>query len=303
MSSWIACALALVALMAASPVHAAKRVALVIGNDAYGTLPDLNNARADARGMAAKLKSMGFEVILKLDASRRDFGRAVTDFEGRLASAEVGLVFYAGHGIQANGRNWLIPSNAEIEAEEDLEFEGIDSNRLLESMKRAGSPLNIVILDACRDNPLPKRSRSAARGLAIAHVPTGIKGTAIVYSAAPGADGRGRRPGRQRCLHGGAARGPRRAGSEAGGRVQEDGRARRPPHGRQAEAVDQLVGDGGLLLPAGRPGGGTGADHRRRRQGDAVLAVDPGERRSDHVRGLSGAVPQRRLRVLGPGQG
>ena len=186
MSSWIACALALVALMAASPVHAAKRVALVIGNDAYGTLPDLNNARADARGMAAKLKSMGFEVILKLDASRRDFGRAVTDFEGRLASAEVGLVFYAGHGIQANGRNWLIPSNAEIEAEEDLEFEGIDSNRLLESMKRAGSPLNIVILDACRDNPLPKRSRSAARGLAIAHVPTGIKGTAIVYSAAPG---------------------------------------------------------------------------------------------------------------------
>ena len=186
MSSWIACALALVALMAASPVHAAKRVALVIGNDAYATLPDLNNARADARGMAAKLKSMGFEVILKLDASRRDFGRAVTDFEGRLASAEVGLVFYAGHGIQANGRNWLIPSNAEIEAEEDLEFEGIDSNRLLESMKRAGSPLNIVILDACRDNPLPKRSRSAARGLAIAHVPTGIKGTAIVYSAAPG---------------------------------------------------------------------------------------------------------------------
>ena len=180
--------LLLVGLCAAlsNTAFAEPRVALVIGNDAYGTLPDLNNARADARGMAAKLESLGFEVILKLDAGRRDFGRALADFEGRLASAEVGLVFYAGHGIQADGRNWLIPSDAEIEIEEDLRFEGIDSGEILQTMKRAGSDLNIVILDACRDNPLPKRSRSAARGLVVASVPKGIKGTAIVYSAAPG---------------------------------------------------------------------------------------------------------------------
>ena len=100
--------------------EAAKRVALVIGNDSYKSLPDLNNARTDARGMAAKLKELGWSVILKQDASRRDVSRSLADFEGRLKDAEVGLVFYAGHGIQKDGANYLVPSNAQIEVEEDL---------------------------------------------------------------------------------------------------------------------------------------------------------------------------------------
>jgi formylglycine-generating enzyme required for sulfatase activity len=173
-------------VLLASTAEAAKRVALVIGNDTYDTLPALNNARADAKGMADKLRGLGFDVILRLNASRRSFGRALAEFEGKAANAEVGLVFYAGHGIQADGTNYLIPANAEVEVEEDLRYEGVDARDFLRTMKRAGTSLNIVIMDACRDNPLPKRTRSAARGLTVTAAPAGIKGTAIVYSAAPG---------------------------------------------------------------------------------------------------------------------
>ena len=177
----IAVAIAVITSVLPLDAEAAKRVALVIGNDTYKTLPDLNNAKADARGMASKLKSLGFDVILKLNASRRDVGRALDDFEAKLNGAEAGLVFYAGHGISADGHNYLIPSDARIEDERDLRYEGIDAGDFLQTMKRAGSDLNIVILDACRDNPLPKRKRSAARGLGVPVIPVGIKGTAIVY--------------------------------------------------------------------------------------------------------------------------
>ena len=125
--------------------EAAKRVALVIGNDSYKSLPDLNNARTDARGMAAKLKELGWSVILKQDASRRDISRSLADFEGRLKNAEVGLVFYAGHGIQKDGANYLVTSKAQIEVEEDLRLEGVDAGEFLKTMERAGAPLNIVI--------------------------------------------------------------------------------------------------------------------------------------------------------------
>lgn len=171
----------------------AKRVALVIGNDRYEGLPDLNNAQKDAKDMAAKLKRLGFKVILKTNASRRHFGKALNEFENALVGADAGLVFYAGHGIQAEGKNYLIPSDAEIESEEDLRYEAIDANDFLHAMKVAGADVNVVILDACRDNPLPKRSRSVGRGLAVTEVPRGVKGVAMLYSAGPGetaADGK-----------------------------------------------------------------------------------------------------------------
>ena len=163
-----------------------RRVALVIGNDKYAHLPDLNNAGKDARDMAAKLEFLGFEVIARYNASRRDMGRAIRKFSARLSAGGTGLVFYAGHGIQADGTNYLVPANANIEIEDDLQFEAMDSNIFLQAMKDAGNPLNIFIIDACRNNPLPKRSRSAARGLAITAVPSGVKGTAILYAAGPG---------------------------------------------------------------------------------------------------------------------
>lgn len=166
-----------------------KRVALVIGNDGYQGLPQLNNARTDARGMANKLKSLGFETVVKLNADLRTLGKGLSEFEQKLTGADVGLVFYAGHGIQANGQNYLIPVDAQLESETDLRFGGgVALNEVLNSMKLAGSKLNIVILDACRDNPLPKKGRSAGRGLAVSSVPSGmgVEGTAILYSAAPG---------------------------------------------------------------------------------------------------------------------
>jgi tol-pal system protein YbgF len=165
---------------------AEKRVALVIGNNDYTTLPDLNNAKKDAEGIATKLRGLQFDVILRTNAGAQSISRALAAFEKRIEKADVALVYYAGHGIESNGKNHLIPSDARIEVEEDLRFGSIDSQEFLHAMKRAGSPLNIVILDACRDNPLPRRSRSAARGLTVQAIPAGIKGTAIVYSAAPG---------------------------------------------------------------------------------------------------------------------
>ncbi|GAB6051198.1 hypothetical protein JCM17960_00180 [Magnetospira thiophila] len=171
----------------ALPAQAEKRVALIIGNNSYATLKDLRNARKDAQSVDAKLKTLGFETILRLDVKLRDMGRTLDQFEAKLAKADVGLVFYAGHGIQANGRNYLIPSDARVETESDLDYGGgIPVRNILETMKRAGTALNIIILDACRDNPLP--TRSGSRGLTVETAPLGMgaKGTAILYSAAPG---------------------------------------------------------------------------------------------------------------------
>jgi formylglycine-generating enzyme required for sulfatase activity len=173
-------------LLAASPALAETRVALVIGNDNYATLPSLNNAVTDARGIAAKLKSLGFETILETNVGRRKIGRTLARFRGLLAKADVGLVFYAGHGIQLDGENYLVPSDARVEIEEDLPYEAVRASDFLATMADAGTPLNIVIIDACRDNPLPKRTRSGARGLAVVTVPQSIKGTAILYSAGAG---------------------------------------------------------------------------------------------------------------------
>ena len=178
----LGCALFSSALFA----QAELRVALVIGNDKYAHLPDLNNAGKDARDMAAKLKSLGFEVIARYNVTEREMGRAIRSFSAQLSAGGTGLAFYAGHGIQADGTNYLIPADANIEIVDDLATEAMDANDILRAMKDAGNPLNILILDACRDNPLPKRARSSARGLAITAVPSGAKGTAILYAAGPG---------------------------------------------------------------------------------------------------------------------
>lgn len=178
-------------LLMAGEALAAKRVALIIGNDTYIGLPNLNNARTDAQGMNKKLTALGFDTVLAVDASFRDIGKALKKFEQKLQNADVGLVFYAGHGIQANSENYLIPVDAKLEDEADLDFGGgVPLKQVIASMKRAGSDLNLIILDACRNNPLPASGRNTGtgRGLAVTSVPAGLgaKGTAILYSAAPG---------------------------------------------------------------------------------------------------------------------
>ena len=169
-----------------APAHAApddKRVALIIGNDAYKGLKRLDNGVNDARAMAAELKALGFETIVKTNAGRKDMHNAIGEFGGKLASGSVGLFYYAGHGIQSGDRNFLIPVDADLQSEDDLDADAIDVGKVMRAMEAARNKLNIVVLDACRDNPLPKGGRSGTRGLAVVQAPTG---TLVAYATGPG---------------------------------------------------------------------------------------------------------------------
>jgi hypothetical protein len=159
------------------------RHALVVGNAGYAAGP-LRNPLNDARAMARALGDSGFRVILLEDASRIALQRAVRDFGDRIAGGGVGLFYFAGHGMQIRGRNFLVPVNADIAHEDEVEFVSTDVNLVLAKMESARNTLNIVILDACRNNPFARASRSAQAGLAQMDAPTG---TFIAFATAPGA--------------------------------------------------------------------------------------------------------------------
>lgn len=179
-------------LTQASMVSAGSRVALVIGNSAYANAP-LKNPVNDASDIAKTLEQLGFEVILRTDANLRQMDDAVDEFGRRLEKDSVGLFYYAGHGIQARGRNYLIPTDSKLAKESDLKYEAFDAGRVLDEMGYVNNGLNIVILDACRNNPLTRSFRSSARGLLrMSDVPSGVL---LAYSTSPGqvaADGIGR---------------------------------------------------------------------------------------------------------------
>jgi hypothetical protein len=172
-------------LSAAHCVAAETRIALIIGNSDYVN-PNLKliNPANDAAAMQRALQAAGFETIVRVNAKRLDFYRAVDEFTAKIGRDQhaVGLFYYAGHGVQAEGANYLIPVDADIQAEADLEANAFDAARVLRAMKAAQNEMNIVILDACRDNPLPK-TRGIERGLARMDAPSG---TFIAYAAAPG---------------------------------------------------------------------------------------------------------------------
>ena len=169
-----------------------RRTALVIGNANYESSP-LANPVNDANDIAKALRNLGFIVIHKKNATQREMEKAVREFGKTLRKhGGVGLFYYAGHGIQVNGRNYLIPVDAEIETESDVKFEAVDAGRVLGKMEDADNDLNIVILDACRDNPFARSFRSSTQGLARMDAP---RGSIIAYATAPGsvaADGGGR---------------------------------------------------------------------------------------------------------------
>ncbi|WP_395020920.1 caspase family protein [Dongia sp.] len=176
--------------------QAEPRVALVIGNSSYGgDLGQLPNPANDARLMAKTLKSIGFEVIEAEDADLAAMKRKVQDFGERLATAgtgATGLFFYAGHGLQVGGTNYLIPIHAKIAREPDVEFEAVPVDLVMKQMAFAESAVNIVILDACRNNPLSRGFRAVTRGLADPSIRP--MGSFIAYSTAPGdvaEDGKG----------------------------------------------------------------------------------------------------------------
>ncbi len=168
-----------------------QRTALVIGNGAYKSSP-LRNPVNDATDIANALRKFGFSVILKTNANQRTMEESIRYFGKKLRSGGVGLFYFAGHGLQVKGRNYLIPIDTVIETESDVRYEAVDAGRVLGKMEDAGNDLNIVILDACRDNPFTRSFRSGDRGLAKMDAP---KGSLVAYATAPGsvaADGEGR---------------------------------------------------------------------------------------------------------------
>lgn len=163
-------------------INAEKRVALVIGNSAYKTSP-LKNPVNDSRDMAEALRACGFEVIERENLSRRELEEQIREFGRRLSPDTVALFYYSGHGLQVKGNNYLVPVDARIEKEQDVDYEAVDVGRVMAELESAGSRLNIIILDACRDNPFARSFRSLQRGLAVVSAPSG---SVIVYSTAPG---------------------------------------------------------------------------------------------------------------------
>lgn len=171
-----------------------KRVALIIGNAAYQGLKPLSNPANDAEDMARALKGFGFEVMLYKDLPRRGMAEAIAEFGRRVGGAEAALFYYAGHGIQVRGQNFLMPVNAVADSEAAVMDEGLNINRVLDEMEGGAARINIVMLDACRDNPITGKFRGGGtRGLAPPSATP--KGTVIVYATDPGntaSDGSGR---------------------------------------------------------------------------------------------------------------
>src|SRR3954462_12157558 len=154
-------------------VNTAPRFALVIGNGKYGEVP-LKNATNDARAMADHLKKMGFDVTLKVAASRKDMNDTIREFGGKLAKQKgVGLFYYAGHGAQLAWRNYLIPVDAEIGAVEDLRTKTVELNSLLQLLVKAQNPMNVIIPDACRNNPYGRKAVTEQKGLSQFDAPPG----------------------------------------------------------------------------------------------------------------------------------
>ena len=179
-----------VAISFVSEARAEKRIALVIGNSAYQNTPDLKNPKNDAIDVAAALRRLGFEVFEGRDLDKRAMERLIRQFGVRLSGADLALFFYAGHGLQVGGQNYLVPIDARLASEGDADFEGMALTLVLKQMEREAKT-SIILLDACRDNPLARNlartmgTRAVHIGQGLAEVKTGV-GTLIGFSTQPG---------------------------------------------------------------------------------------------------------------------
>lgn len=161
-----------------------KRLALIIGNSNYAKSP-LRNPKNDAIAMSSALKNLGFEVIEVKDAGQNDMKRAIDNFGAKLKNYDVGLFFYAGHGLQVSGNNYLLPLGTSISTEQDVEYECVDAGRVLGKMEASGSKVNIVILDACRDNPFARSWSRSTKGNGLSSMDAPL-GSIIAYATSPG---------------------------------------------------------------------------------------------------------------------
>ncbi|MDE2595525.1 MAG: caspase family protein [Sphingomonadales bacterium] len=185
----VALVLALLALPGAA---AARNVALVIGNSAYGNTNVLTNPVNDANLVAGAAARAGFEVVQAQDLGNAAFQRTLRDFRQKAEGADVAMIYYAGHGIEGQGKNWLIPTDAKLESEFDLPYEAIDLDRLLESM--IGARMRMVVLDACRNNPFGTNWKRGVRAVANGLGQVDVDDVMVIFAAAPGqvaTDGQG----------------------------------------------------------------------------------------------------------------
>ena len=168
-----------------SVAHAEKRVALVIGNSAYRTVPALPNPAPDARLISDTLWSLGFKIVgggAQLDLDKAGFDDALQKFGKELAGADVALFYYAGHGVETHGLNYLVPVDAHPADEGDVFAQMIGMSGILDLLEKSGTRINLVLLDACRDNPFRDRVHSTTSGLAQMPAPVG---TLISFATQP----------------------------------------------------------------------------------------------------------------------
>ena len=186
------------AMFWAGNAFASKRVALVVGNAKYTGIAALNNPVNDAPDMAQALRNIGFEVLERTNVSMGDFNNALADFSRMSQGADTALFFYAGHGVQYEGKSYLLPVDITVQGGDDIDLKGVSQEKVLRAMR--GGSVKIVILDACRDNPIARQTASrglgggdsTTRGLSRIDI---TEGMVIAYAAAPGAtadDGAGR---------------------------------------------------------------------------------------------------------------
>ncbi|MBL0916888.1 MAG: caspase family protein, partial [Sphingopyxis sp.] len=171
----------------------ARKVALIVGNSNYASTSRLVNPANDIKLVAASARQAGFDdVTVAADLSVNEFQKAMRDFRAKADGAEIAMVYYAGHGIEAQGRNWLIPTDAQLKSDLDLPYEAINLDRMMEAV--SGARIRLVILDSCRNNPFGRSWKSGTRA-----VQTGLAGVEaddvlVIFAAAPGqlaADGTG----------------------------------------------------------------------------------------------------------------
>jgi hypothetical protein len=168
-----------------------SRVALVIGQSAYRAVPALPNAANDGKGMAELLGNAGFQVTAAPDLSQNEMRQAISDFAAKVAASgpdTVALVFYAGHGLQIDGENYLVPVDVDPKREADIPLQAVRLNDLMNTLGALPTRMRIFMLDACRNNPFPALNQTAGHGLAVVNTKAGAPRSFISFSTSPGAE-------------------------------------------------------------------------------------------------------------------
>src|SRR5882724_1387050 len=178
-------------LLGTHAASAESRLALVIGQSAYRSVPALPNPANDAKAVTQMLTDSGFEVSTAADLSQGQMREAVSDFAGKVAAKgadTVALVFYAGHGLQIDGENYLVPVDVDPKREADIPIQAVRLNDILNTLTSVPSRMRILLLDACRNNPFPELGKTSGHGLAIIDAKIGAPGTFVSFSTSPGAE-------------------------------------------------------------------------------------------------------------------